>query len=106
MAMERPFPHENAARFEGLIGFTSGAEGFRPDLVEKDYFCSLVLERLCTLSDRIVFKGGTCLGKIYLDFFRLSEDLDFCIPLPYRSARGSSRYMGQGRTGACRSKAQ
>ena len=33
MQFERPLPHENAARFEGLIGFTAGKEGFRPDLV-------------------------------------------------------------------------
>ncbi len=27
----------------------------------------------------LVFKGGTCLSKVHAEFFRLSEDLDFCI---------------------------
>ncbi len=27
--------------------------------------------------NNLVFKGGTCLNKCYLDFYRLSEDLDF-----------------------------
>ncbi len=87
MPPEQTFPHENAARFESSVSSTAGAEGFRPDLVEKDYFCSLVLERLGAVADHLVFKGGTCLGKVYLDFFRLSEDLDFCIPLPERGGR-------------------
>jgi len=43
MPSEQTFPHENAARFESSVSSTAGAEGFRPDLVEKDYFCSLVL---------------------------------------------------------------
>ena len=29
----------------------------------------------------LVFKGGTCLSKVHLDFYRLSEDLDFAISI-------------------------
>ncbi len=87
MKIERSFLHEDADHFRSCIAFTAKERDFAPELVEKDYFCSLVLERLCAVSNRLVFKGGTCLGKIYLDFFRLSEDLDFCIPLPEGSKR-------------------
>jgi len=30
----------------------------------------------------LVFKGGTCLNKIYYSYYRLSEDLDFTLKLP------------------------
>ncbi len=46
MKIAGPFPHENKARFESLVGFTAAAEEFRPDLIEKDYYCSLVLDHL------------------------------------------------------------
>ena len=29
------------------------------------------------MDHRLVFKGGTCLNKCYLGYYRLSEDLDF-----------------------------
>ncbi|MEI8174298.1 MAG: nucleotidyl transferase AbiEii/AbiGii toxin family protein [Deltaproteobacteria bacterium] len=82
MMFERPFPHENAPRFESLLNFTASSEGFRPELIEKDYFCSLILAHLHAASNNLVFKGGTCLGKVHLNFFRLSEDLDFCVLSP------------------------
>jgi len=34
------------------------------------------------LSDELIFKGGTCLNKVYYSYYRLSEDLDFTIKLP------------------------
>jgi predicted nucleotidyltransferase component of viral defense system len=34
------------------------------------------------LSERLIFKGGTCLNKIYYSYYRLSEDLDFSMKLP------------------------
>ena len=38
----------------------------------------------------LVFKGGTCLSKVYADFYRLSEDLDLVVPVPI-DARRSAR---------------
>ncbi len=91
MKIERPFLHENRARFESQVGFTAAASGFRPALIEKDYYCSLILDRLFPPDGGLVFKGGTCLGKVHLDFFRLSEDLDFCLHLPGGSGRSLRR---------------
>ena len=52
----------------------------RKDLIEKD----IILHRLLSyLSDdrffreNFLFKGGTCLIKSYLDYYRFSEDIDF-----------------------------
>ena len=39
----------------------------------------------------LVFKGGTCLSKVYTDFYRLSEDLDFVIPTSCESGRSLRR---------------
>ena len=69
------------------IRFTGEETGFAPRLVEKDYFCSVILEALAEADTPLVFKGGTCLAKVHSGFFRLSEDLDFTIP----TAPGSTR---------------
>jgi len=52
------------------------------DLVEKDYAIGWVLFGISSssLSDKLVFKGGTALSKVYFPSgWRLSEDLDFTI---------------------------
>jgi len=52
----------------------------RADLVEKDFILHQVLLDLSGnefFSKNFVFKGGTCLIKCYLGYFRFSEDIDF-----------------------------
>jgi predicted nucleotidyltransferase component of viral defense system len=56
--------------------------GFAAALIEKDYYCSVILKRIYEnefLRDHLIFKGGTLLAKCYLPFFRMSEDLDFAV---------------------------
>jgi len=45
------------------------------ELIEKDFYLNLLLAKLNL--EEYTFKGGTCLAKAYLDYFRFSEDLDF-----------------------------
>jgi predicted nucleotidyltransferase component of viral defense system len=45
------------------------------ELIEKDFYLNVLLSKLNF--EEYVFKGGTCLAKAYLDYFRFSEDLDF-----------------------------
>src|SRR5690554_6846909 len=49
-----------------------------PDTVDKDYvlghFLSVFVEHY---KNDLVFKGGTCLRKCYIENYRFSEDLDF-----------------------------
>lgn len=45
------------------------------ELIEKDFYLNILLSKLDF--EEYVFKGGTCLAKAYLDYFRFSEDLDF-----------------------------
>lgn len=51
---------------------------FRLEMIEKDYHLTRILNAVNEhLSKDIVFKGGTLLNKVYLNYHRLSEDLDF-----------------------------
>src|SRR3989339_754994 len=45
------------------------------ELIEKDFYLNILLSKINF--EEYVFKGGTCLAKAYLDYFRFSEDLDF-----------------------------
>lgn len=52
------------------------------EVVEKDYFLTLLLEGIANtpeLHENFVFKGGTALRKIYFRQYRYSEDLDFTL---------------------------
>jgi len=73
------------------IKFTAEETGFLPRLVEKDYFCSVILEFLAEAEVPLVFKGGTCLAKVHSGYFRMSEDLDFTIPTSPEAARADRR---------------
>jgi predicted nucleotidyltransferase component of viral defense system len=73
--------HEQAEMFRDALVLTRQQTGFAERLIEKDYFCTVLLEYLATVGDELVFKGGSCLAKVHADFYRLSEDLDFVIPM-------------------------
>jgi hypothetical protein len=65
-----------------LFAQVASTSGFPQHLIEKDYWLTRILSKVGYLSPDLVFKGGTCLNKIYFDYFRLSEDLDFIMLLP------------------------
>ncbi len=74
------FQHLEIDSFRDAIQFTAGKTEFPPALIEKDYFCSLVLREIYRSEvQTLVFKGGTSLNKVHAGFYRLSEDLDFSI---------------------------
>jgi predicted nucleotidyltransferase component of viral defense system len=78
---------DDPALLREAIGFTVAETGFAARLVEKDYFCSVVLEYLAASNAGLTFKGGTCLTKIHGNLYRLSEDLDFSISTPVDTTR-------------------
>jgi predicted nucleotidyltransferase component of viral defense system len=73
--------HEDPILFRQALTHTQAGTGFSGRLIEKDYFCSVLLEHLAGTDAGLIFKGGTCLAKVYAEFYRLSEDLDFVIPI-------------------------
>jgi predicted nucleotidyltransferase component of viral defense system len=80
--------HEDVALFREAVQFTAAESGFVPRLIEKDYFCTVLLAYLSgAAGQELVFKGGTCLTKVHSELYRLSEDLDYTIPV----AKGTRR---------------
>ncbi len=79
--------HEDPALFREAVNFTAAQTRFASRLIEKDYFCSVILQHLAAASPELIFKGGTCLAKVHVGFYRMSEDLDFVIPMPVDASR-------------------
>jgi len=72
--------HEDQDFFREAVLFTAGQTGLNANLIEKDYYCTVLLQYLYQQPESsLIFRGGTCIGKVYADFYRLSEDLDFMI---------------------------
>ncbi|MCD6460503.1 nucleotidyl transferase AbiEii/AbiGii toxin family protein [bacterium] len=98
--------HKDKKGFIDLINIIVQRTGFRAHLLEKDYYLTQFLSKINDLSIDLIFKGGTCLNKIYYSYYRLSEDLDFSMKLPeYAMTRANrrkcmqqnqSRSIGQG----------
>jgi len=64
-----------------LLAYVAKKTGVKQvELLEKDMLLHLLLQELATderFRTHYVFKGGTCLIKCYLGYYRFSEDLDF-----------------------------
>ena len=72
--------HEDQDFFREAVLFTAGQTGLNANLIEKDYYCTILLQYLYRQPESpLIFRGGTCIGKVFADFYRLSEDLDFLI---------------------------
>lgn len=88
----RPDLHEDVPLFREAVNFTAARTGFNARLVEKDYFCTVLLAYLSGHGgEQLVFKGGTCLAKVHAGFYRLSEDLDFAISMAVDASRTQRR---------------
>jgi predicted nucleotidyltransferase component of viral defense system len=62
----------NEAKIRNLVGST----GFDTALLTKDYYVTAILYLLKDVKG-MYFKGGTALQKIFLEYSRLSEDVDY-----------------------------
>ena len=66
----------------------SNTQDFDPFKFEKDFLLTLILIKFWEKYKDLVFKGWTCLNKVYFPYFRLSEDLDFVLNMEIgRNAR-------------------
>jgi len=52
--------------------------GFKYALMQKDYYATIILYLLKDVKG-IYFKGGTALNKIFLNYARISEDIDYSV---------------------------
>jgi predicted nucleotidyltransferase component of viral defense system len=70
--------HTNSKDFAELIQLAATQFNIAPEYIEKDYWITLVLNRLShsAHAESVVFKGGTSLAKGYRLINRFSEDID------------------------------
>ncbi|MCC8130986.1 MAG: nucleotidyl transferase AbiEii/AbiGii toxin family protein [Oscillospiraceae bacterium] len=71
--------HDDKELFSQVVLRTSESLNIRPEIVEKDYYVTLLLKEIYSLMPEIVFKGGTSLSKCYHLIKRFSEDIDLGI---------------------------
>lgn len=83
--------HNDKNEFLKILERTSAQTGFPLRLLEKDYYITIVLSKINELSNGLIFKGGTCLSKIYYSYYRLSEDLDFTLKFPAGTSTRTTR---------------
>ena len=72
----------NPAEQSELFQATAAQYGFRPDVIEKDFWVCFLLDHLfheSAFKDAFVFKGGTSLSKSYHVIERFSEDIDLIL---------------------------
>lgn len=74
--------HEDINAFRVLISDINDRTGYRPDVLEKDYYVVLMLEELAKMQEEglpAYFKGGTALYKALHTTNRFSEDIDLSV---------------------------
>lgn len=67
---------EDRELFYEAILLASQKLGVSEDIVEKDYYVTLILKKLSAIEYPVVFKGGTSLSKAFHVLDRFSEDID------------------------------
>ncbi len=68
--------HNDKELFKDVLSLVSDKTGFSMDIIEKDYYVTLILKTLAKSKYKFVFKGGTSLSKAYNVISRFSEDID------------------------------
>jgi hypothetical protein len=71
-----------AAERAEVFAETAARKGLPEAIIEKDFWVCWVLKQLFSieaLSDRLLFKGGTSLSKIFHAINRFSEDIDLAV---------------------------
>ena len=70
--------HNDVDSFKTLITRISSEQSILPEIIEKDYFVTLILQEIAEKqkSYEVFFKGGTALYKALKNINRFSEDID------------------------------
>lgn len=89
--------HLDQDAFRVLIDAVSAKTGYRKDVIEKDYYVTMILRELANFQNEglpAYFKGGTALYKALHSVRRFSEDIDLSVDV-----RDCSRTQGDKRLG-------
>lgn len=68
--------HHDRMAFEELLIASANELAIPTNIIEKDYYVTMVLKSLAEKLEDMVFKGGTSLTKCYQLLDRFSEDID------------------------------
>ncbi len=79
--------YENEYEFREAVRATSNLFNVSEAIVEKDYFVSILLEKIAKRIPGILFKGGTSLSKCFRLIDRFSEDIDLTLDERHFSQR-------------------
>lgn len=73
--------HKDRDAFQALLSVISQKTGIREDIIEKDYYLTLLLSELAAWQTELpaYFKGGTALYKAIGSLKRFSEDIDLTV---------------------------
>lgn len=74
--------HQDSDAFRVLLETLGDKTDLRIDVLEKDYYVTLLLQELASLQQqglRAYFKGGTALYKALRSIRRFSEDIDISV---------------------------
>lgn len=85
--------HNDRELFEQLILRTSELLGIKAEIIEKDYYVTLFLKELVSISPDIIFKGGTSLSKCYHLIDRFSEDIDLNIETETKPSESRRKHL-------------
>lgn len=69
----------NSLDFKDYILSTANYFNIPSNMIEKDYYVTLILQRLSRCIPGLMFKVGTCLSKCFGIIDRFSEDIDLLL---------------------------
>lgn len=71
--------HNDKEGFAAFVNLSAERTNIAAQIIEKDYYVSMILRFLSQKMPFVVFKGGTSLSKCYKAIKRFSEDIDITI---------------------------
>ena len=71
--------HKDRVLFQQVVDQAQQLTGLVPEVIEKDYYVTVILRELAARLPFVVFKGGTSLSQCYQVIARYSEDIDITI---------------------------
>jgi predicted nucleotidyltransferase component of viral defense system len=93
--------HTDTTGFTALLNLISDSTGIRSDILEKDYYITLLLRELSEWQKDLpaFFKGGTALYKALGSIRRFSEDIDLTVCIEGCSNSQSKRRLEKAANG-------
>ncbi|MDO5458532.1 MAG: nucleotidyl transferase AbiEii/AbiGii toxin family protein [Eubacteriales bacterium] len=87
--------HEDRYAFLAILNRVHDVSGVRPDILEKDYYVSMLLRELAEKQNELpaYFKGGTALYKAQKSIRRFSEDIDLTVSIENCSSSQANRRL-------------